>query len=198
MKEIQVYFFLFTLFLFSCSNDQLKQDVQSTEVLKPAVVNPFPFYKSIEIKPGLHFEVLSWGKGVDSLGGYLILMSDSVSNSYKSISAERKGLIKEAWNMDLDNDGNPEIYIQYVVRKNVNDLQVYEFANHNFEKISFPGLSSELKDNYAGNDSFFVKEGSLFRSIPLLKTDGAKRNVDSKTLKYHLNDNQFRAEQINQ
>ncbi|MCY1515808.1 hypothetical protein D9M68_504100 [compost metagenome] len=195
---MQVYFLLFTLILFSCSNDQLNQDVQSTEVLKPVVVNPFPFYKSIEIKPGLHFEVLSWGKGVDSLGGYLILMSDSVSNSYKSISAERKGLIKEAWNMDLDNDGNPEIYIQYVVRKNVNDLQVYEFVNHNFEKISFPGLSSQLKDNYAGNDTFYVKEAALFRSIPLLKTDDTKGNVASKTLKYHLNANQFRAEQIDQ
>lgn len=196
--RLQNYFLLISLFLFSCSNDQANQELKSAEAIKPAAINPFPFYKSIEIKPGLHFEVLSWGKGADSSGGYLILMSDSIQNNYKSLSAERKGLIKEAWNMDLDNDGNPEIYIQYVVRKNVNDLHVYEFVNHNFEKISFPGLSSQLKDSYAGNDTFFVKEGALFRRIPLLKTDSAKGSTASKTLKYHLSANHFRAEQADQ
>ncbi|RZL49890.1 MAG: hypothetical protein EOP00_06175 [Pedobacter sp.] len=158
--------------------------------------NPFPFYKSIEIKPGFNFEVLSWGKGVDTLGGYLILMSDSVKNNYKSISVEREGIITDAWNMDLDNDGNPELYVQYVVRKNVNDLNVYEFANNRFDKISFPGLKDNLKKGYEGNDKFFVKNGDLFRSVPWVTIDSNKTTTLVKTIKYNLRGNSFSTSEV--
>ncbi len=158
--------------------------------------NPFAFYKHIEIKPGYHFEVLSWGKGVDSLGGYLLLMSDSVKNNYKSLSVERKGIITDAWNMDLDNDGNPELYIQYVVRKNVNDLNVYEFSNGSFDKVSFPGLRDNLKKGYEGNDKFFVKNGDLFRSVPLINVDSGKTTTVIKTIKYNLRGNSFSTSEV--
>lgn len=175
-------------FLITCTNDKkaLVAPVASAEIKEP---NPFPFYKSIEIKPGLNFEVVSWGKGVDSLGGYLILMSDSTKNNYKSISVERNGIITDAWNMDLDNDGNPELYIQYVARKNVSDLNVYEYANGSFDKISFPSLKSVK--GYEGNDKFYVKNGDLFRSIPTVTIDSGKTSTLVKTLKYSLRGNSF-------
>lgn len=117
MKAIKLGFFaLASLFITACTNNDKPSSIAKTAVA-PKSVNPFSFYKSIEIKPGYHFEVVSWGKGVDTLGGYLLLMSDSIKNNYKSISIERKGIITDAWNMDLDNDGNPELYIQYVARK---------------------------------------------------------------------------------
>lgn len=158
--------------------------------------NPFAFYKSIEIKPGYHFEVVSWGKGIDTLGGYLILMSDSLKNNYRSIAGERKGIITDAWNMDMDNDGNPELYIQYAVRKNVSDLNVYEFAGNNFDKISFPGLNSNLKKGYQGNDKFFVKNGELYRSVPVLNADSGKTTTVIKTLKYNLSGNTFSSSEV--
>lgn len=164
---------------------------QKTEETKAP--NPFPFYKSIEIKPGYYFEVLSWGKGVDSIGGFLILMSDSTKKNYKSISVEREGIITDAWNMDLDNDGNPEIYIQTLVRKNVADVNVYEFGG-DFSKISFPGIST--MKGYKGDDKFFVKNGDLFRSIPIVQADSGKTTTLVKTLKYRLAGNSFSSSEV--
>lgn len=178
--------------MLACSPAE-KKPAERTDTTKVKVSNPnpFPFYKSIEIKPGYYFEVLSWGKGVDSVGGFLILMSDSVKQNYRSVSVERKGQLVDAWNMDLDNDGNPEIYVQYVVRKNVNDLNVYEFAANSFNKISFPGLSSQLKETFLGNDKFFVKSGGLFRSLPLQQTKDGKTAAQVKQLEYRLSGNSF-------
>lgn len=183
------------LFIFSaCGNKEATPVIVNEVKTKP--VNPFSFYKSIEIKPGFHFEVVSWGKGVDTLGGYLLLMSDSIKNNYKSIAVERKGIITDAWNMDMDNDGNPELYIQYVVRKNVNDINVYEFSNNSFDKISFPGLSNNLKEGYQGDDKFFVKNGDLFRSVPVVLTDSGKTSTLVKILSYRLSGNSFSAKEV--
>lgn len=180
---------------FSCTNDDKPVETTKTEIA-PVSKNPFPFYKSIEIKPGFNFEVVSWGKGVDTVGGYLILMSDSLKNNYRSISVEREGIISDAWNMDLDNDGDPEIYIQYLVRKNVNDINVYEYANNSFNKISFPGLSSENKKGYKGDDKFYVKNGDLFRAVPIVTIDSGKTTTLVKTLQYSLRGNSFSANEV--
>ncbi|MBY0542555.1 MAG: hypothetical protein K2P75_04065 [Sphingobacteriaceae bacterium] len=182
-------------FLYACTNDEkVASTTNQSANSKTTNPNPFPFYKAIEIKPGFNFEVLSWGKGVDTLGGYLLLMSDSTKNNYKSISIERKGVILDAWNMDLDNDGNAELYIQFLVRKNVNDVNVYEFANNSFDKISFPGLNSVK--GYEGNDQFFVKNGELFRSVPIVTIDSGKTTTLVKTLKYNLRGNSFSTSEV--
>lgn len=182
-------------FLYACTNDEkVISTTNQPANSKTTNPNPFPFYKAIEIKPGFNFEVLSWGKGVDTLGGYLLLMSDSTKNNYKSISIERKGVILDAWNMDLDNDGNAELYIQFLVRKNVNDVNVYEFANNSFDKISFPGLNSVK--GYEGNDQFFVKNGELFRSVPIVTIDSGKTTTLVKTLKYNLRGNSFSTSEV--
>lgn len=173
--------------------DTEKPVVAEQKVTETKAPNPFPFYKSIEIKPGYYFEVVSWGKGVDSVGGFLVLMSDSTKKNYKSIAVEREGIITDAWNMDLDNDGNPEIYIQTLVRKNVADVNVYEF-NNDFNKISFPGIST--MKGYKGDDKFFVKNGDLFRSVPIVQVDSGKTTTLVKTLKYRLSGNSFSSSEV--
>ena len=193
--KLSLFVLVGALLFVSCRNNQ-KPVVATPAAASTKQPNPFPFYKNIEIKPGYHFEVVSWGKGVDTVGGYLILMSDSIKNNYKSVAGERKGIITDAWNMDLDNDGNPELYIQYVVRKNVTDLNVYEFAGNSFDKLSFPGLSSNLKKGYQGDDKFFVKNGDLFRSVPIVSTDSGKTTTLIKTLKYRLSGNSFSATEV--
>ena len=192
INSIKFGFFALTsiLFIAACSGNDKPTSLTKNDT-PPKAVNPFPFYKSIEIKPGFNFEVVSWGKGIDTLGGYLLLMSDSLKNNYKSTSVERNGIITDSWNMDLDNDGNPELYIQYVVRKNVNDLNVYEFANNSFNKISFPGLNNNLKKGFHGNDKFFVKNGDLFRTVPIVNVDSGKTTTIIKTIKYRLSGNSF-------
>jgi hypothetical protein len=180
------------LFCFACSETEKKEvKVESAKVEK----NPFPFYKNIEVKPGLNFEVLSWGKGVDSIGGYQILMSDSVRNNYKSTAVERKGIMTDVWNMDLDNDGNPEIYIQLLSKKNVLDLNVWEYAGGGFNKIGFPSLSTNQKKGYSGNDKFFIKNGDLFRSFPAKDAADTTKTI-TKTYQYKLSGNSFSTSEV--
>lgn len=157
----------------------------------------FPFYKNIEIRPGINFEVVSWGKGVDSVGGYLVLMSDTLRNNYKSLSNEREGMITDAWNMDLDNDGDPEIYIELLSKKNVSDLNVYEYSGGSFNKITFPGLNSGLKKNYGGGDKYTIKNGDLFRSFPLVNPkDSTQKAGEIKTVQYRLSGNSFSTSEV--
>lgn len=193
------FVFIFGLFsMISCSNEQIDQKVSVTKTVEPkAATSPFPFYRDISITPGFNFEVLSWGKGVDSLGGYLILMSDSTKNNYKSLAVEREGIINDAWNMDLDNDGNPEIYIELKSEQNKRDLNVYEYARGNFQKISFPGLPSRMKKLYAGNDKFIIKNGELFRSFPIANPqDSTQKAGELKMVRYSLRDNQFSTSEV--
>lgn len=180
------------LFCFACSEEKPKE-----VKMEPAKIekNPFRFYKDIEVKPGLNFEILSWGKGVDSIGGYQILMSDSVKSNYKSTAVDRKGIITDAWNMDLDNDGNPELYIQLLSRKNVSDLNVFEYFGDSFNKISFPSLTSNQKKGYSGNDNFFIKNGDLFRSFPI-KDEADSTKTITKTYQYKLSGNSFSTSEI--
>jgi hypothetical protein len=187
------------LFLFACkgkeSADTTAVPVQEKTVVKPAA--GFAFYKDITIKPGTHFEVASWGKGVDSIGGYLLLMTDSAKNNYRSQSVERKGIITDVWNMDLDNDGNPELYIELLAEKNKKDLSVYEFSGNSFNKISFPNLGPKSKKFYAGNDKFIIKNGDLFRSFPVVNsTDSTVQNGSQKLLVYRLRGNSFSVEEV--
>lgn len=180
------------LFCLACTEDKPKE-VAVAPV--KASKNPFPFYKDIEVKPGLNFEIISWGKGVDSIGGYQILMSDSIRNNYRSAAVDRKGIITDAWNMDLDNDGNPELYIQLLSKKNVSDLNVFEYAGGDFNKISFPALNDKQKKGYTGNDKFFIKNGDLFRSFPVKDTADSTKTV-TKTLQYRLSGNSFSANEV--
>jgi hypothetical protein len=180
------------LFCFACTEEKPKEvKTEMTKVEK----NPFRFYKDIEIKPGLNFEVVSWGKGVDSVGGYQILMSDSIRNNYKSAAVDRKGIITDAWNMDLDNDGNPELYIQLLSKKDIADLQVFEYAGGDFNKIGFPSLSPNQKKGYTGNDKFFIKNGDLFRSFPVRDPADSTKTIN-KTLQYKLSGNSFSAGEV--
>lgn len=201
--NVPALFLLFAglIFMASCNGTE-EQTVTKKDGTAAAEGKPkgqFSFYKDINVKPGLNFEIVSWGKGVDSIGGYLILMSDSVKNRYNSFSVERKGIITDAWNMDMDNDGNPELYIELLSKKNVLDLNVYEYAGGDFRKISFPPLSSNTKKSYAGNDKFLIKEGNLFRSFPLVNPkDTTIKPGDVKMLVYQLNGNSFSVDEVKQ
>ena len=180
------------LFCFACTEEKPKEI--KTETVK-VQKNPFRFYKDIEVKPGLNFEIVSWGKGVDSIGGYQILMSDSIRNNYHSAAVDRKGIITDAWNMDLDNDGNPELYIQLLSKKNVSDLNVFEYAGGDFKKIGFPSLGTNQKKGYRGNDNFFIKNGDLFRSFPVKDSADSTKTI-TKTYQYKLSGNSFSTSEV--
>jgi hypothetical protein len=147
------------LFLLSCAQDTPpKEAAPSGQLTEAQQANPFPFYKDISVRPGLNFEVLSWGKGVDSVGGYLILMTDSAKNDFKSLSNEREGIISDAWNMDLDNDGNPEVYIELKSNKDVLDLNVFEYSRNGFQKNYLPRIKQQDEKDLPGKGQIFHEE----------------------------------------
>ena len=124
-------------------------------------------------------------------------MSDSVKNNYKSETLERNGIITDAWNMDLDNDGNPEIYIQLLSKEHVLDLNVFEFAGGDFNQVSFPLLSSSQKKGYSGNGKFSIKNGDLFRSFPVKEETDSTKTM-TKTYQYNLKGNSFSTSEMKQ
>ncbi|SDL73822.1 hypothetical protein [Pedobacter antarcticus] len=189
------------LFLLACRHESpatQEKSAHTNATEKAAKAGQFSFYKDIEVKPGMHFEIISWGKGVDSVGGYQILMSDSTKNNFRSLAVEREGVITDVWNMDLDNDGNPELYIELLSKQNVKDLQVYEYQNNSFNKINFPPLSARAKKNYTGGDKFFIKNGDLFRTYPYIADSSDTTAVKGalKTLVYQLRGNSFSVDEI--
>jgi hypothetical protein len=188
---------LVTVLAASCSNGEKEAISAKSQPTAAVAKGQFPFYKDIEIRPGLNFEVVSWGKGVDSVGGYLVLLSDSLKNNYKSLSNEREGIITDAFNMDMDNDGNPEIYIEFQSDKNRFDLNVFEYSGGSFNKITFPGLSSNMKKTYAGGDKYTIKEGELYRSFPIVNPrDTTEKAGDLKTIRYRLSGNTFSPSEV--
>jgi len=187
-------------FLISCGEEEEKQNVAVKQEVKK-IQEPFRFHKAIEVKPGLTLDIVSWGRGSDSIGGYLILRSDSTRLSYRSVSGELKGKVADAWNMDLDTDGNPELYIQSVGQGNDSylNMYIYEFGEGGSnQQIRFPDLSSSLKEGYQGEDSMYVKDGRLFREFPFHSKQDSLPKVKPaiKKLEYTLKNNSLQFKEI--
>lgn len=185
--------------LSSCSNEaEKKQTEPETRVVLP---QPFHAHKVVEVRPGLTFDVLSWGRGSQLSSAFLILRSDSTEIKYRSVSGELEGKIEDAWNMDMDSDGNPEIFIQAASGDKHDELSmyVYEFSdNGSSREIRFPDLTSSTRKQYRGRDSVYVKEGSLFREFPLFEssdTSGVKP-VGKKKLEYLIRGNSFSIKEL--
>lgn len=195
MRKSFLFAFLLASLQIACTSEEKHQQVQSS-ITKVVLPQPFRFHKSIEVKPGLTFDVLSWGRGAEEIGQYLILRSDSADAKYSTISEELEGTVTDVWNMDLDSDGNPEIFIQAkgVDKESYLSMYVYEFTEGGSSQlVKFPELTSATKKKYHGKDSVYTKEGSLFREFPLYdeKDTAALKPVEKKVLEYRLRGNRF-------
>lgn len=194
LASINVTLVCFASVFVSCTSKEEKK--AEKPVVKTVLPAPFRFHKAVEVKPGLTFDVLSWGRGSELSGAFMILRSDSAAIKYRSVTEELEGRISDAWNMDMDTDGNPEIFIEAKSDDKENPLRmyVYEFDdNGNGREIRFPDLTSSTKKNYRGKDSIYVKEGVLYRQFPLFEesdTAGLKP-TGKKILEYSLRGSTF-------
>ena len=184
----------------SCSSKDTPKQA-STRITPCKLTEPFRFHKAIEVKPGLTFDVLSWGRGAQYIGAYMILRSDSTKAEYKTTNGELEGEIEDAWNMDMDSDGNPEIFIQAKGQDKGSYLKmyIYEFTESGSQQqLRFPDLTSSTKKSYHGKDSVYVKDGELFREFPLYdEADTAAANpTGKKLLQYTLRGNNFSVKEI--
>ena len=184
---------LCAFFLASCTTED-KAPVVANKPQTKKIMEPFRYHEAIEVKPGLTLDVVSWGRGSNSVGGYLVLRSDSTHLSYRSIAGELDGKIVDAWDMDLDSDGNPELYIQSKGEGEGSYLSMYIYEYNESggtQQIRFPNLGSSLKKGYKGNDSVYVKDGKLMRQFPLYDTDDStsKATGEIRKLEYSLRSN---------
>ncbi len=200
MNTIKLFSLLTVVLISSCSNDDKKQGYTNIpSVNKQKLTEPFRFHKAIEVKPGLTLDVLSWGRGSDSTGAYLILRSDSTHLKYKSTSGELNGRIVDVWNMDMDSDGNPELFIQAQGKDSHVNMYVYEFGGDgNSQQIHFPDLNDSMKKGYKGKDSIYVKDGKLMREFPIFNdAESDNKSAEGKRIiEYHLGNNSISAKEI--
>ncbi|GAB2686092.1 hypothetical protein GCM10027037_04790 [Mucilaginibacter koreensis] len=172
----------------------------NTIAQKPSLPQPFRSHHVIEVAPGLDFDVMSWGRGSDSTGAYLILRSDSAEKQYTTTTADLDGKIIDVFNSDLDTDGNPEIFIQSQTADSTHygKIDAYEFNDDKGRKLDFPKLTSKQKKGYHGEDKFVVKEGKLIRTYPIYDSDNrnAKSTGQSRVLEYSYHGNDFSVKQV--
>lgn len=193
-------FALSVVFFTSCApEDKSPVVVKKPEVKK--IMQPFRFHKAIEVKPGLTLDIVSWGRGSNSVGGFLVLRSDSTHLNYKSMAGELDGKIVDAWDMDLDSDGNPELYIQSKGDGEGSYLSMYIYEYNESgsnQQIRFPELGSSLKKGYRGSDSIYVKDGKLMREFPLFSTgdSAVKATGEIRKLEYSLRSNSLNVKEI--
>ncbi|SKB38344.1 hypothetical protein [Daejeonella lutea] len=191
---------LIAVLISSCTTEEQKPVVSNKPAAKK-VMQPFRYHKAIEVKPGLTLDVVSWGRGSNSVGGYMVLRSDSTHLNYRSISGELDGRIVDAWDMDLDSDGNPELYIQSKGEGEGSYLSMYIYEYNESgsnQQIRFPELGSTLKKGYKGSDSVYVKDGKLMRQFPLFSTDDSisKATGQIRKLEYTLRSNSLSVKEV--
>lgn len=167
------------LILQACSGDEPADQIPDAE---PTLTAPFHFQRLLEIKPGLYYDLLSWGRGIDSATALLILRSDSTHRKFRSSDDQIEGKPLDAWDMDLDTDGNPEIVLEVLLNNNTRDLYIYEFdGSGNSQKIRFPVLSDQTLKGFKGKDSIYIKDGKLrrdFMYLPDAETKPYKRSLE--------------------
>jgi hypothetical protein len=167
---------------------------------KPEPMAPFRFHKLIEVSPGQSYDVLSWGRGAVDAGSFMILHSDSSAIKYTTTTGDLDGVIVDAFNADMDVDGNPEILIQAKSKDTTNYASIYafEFNNNKANKLDFPRLNNSQRKGYRGNDNFYIRDGKFMREFPIYSGSGkdAKPTGAKRQLEYSLRSNEFTVKQL--
>jgi hypothetical protein len=202
---IKHYFYLllgYAALAAGCSNSAQdnKADVAPKAVQAPKVMAPFRFHKTIEVSPGQFYDVLSWGRGSETLGAFQILRSDSAGMKYTTTTGDLEGRIMDVLNADMDTDGNPELFIHTQATDSTHAAQVFafEYNDDNARKIDFPRLTRSQRKGYRGNDNFFVKDGNLMREFNVYdESDSlAKNPIQKRLIEYNLRGNSLSANQV--
>ncbi|MEZ2339389.1 hypothetical protein AB6735_27340 [Mucilaginibacter sp. RCC_168] len=197
-------FYLFALLtgavIAGCGGNQQKPATTTPLAKKPELMAPFRFHKLIEVSPGQSYDILSWGRGSQDAGSFMILHSDSSAIKYTTTTGDLDGAIVDVYNADMDLDGNPEILIQAKSKDTTNYTSIYafEFSNNKANKLDFPRLNSSQRKGYRGSDNFYIRDGKLMREFPIYSGSGkeAKPTGAKRQLEYGLRGNEFTVKQL--
>ena len=140
----------------------------------------------------LYFLVISWGS--DSTGSYSILLADSASGSYTSITQHKQGGVVQSWVNDFDRDSLPEIGIvtRSPNKRKTGQMRLHELGrNYTFETIDMQPLSEQLGADYEGGDIFYPQTGQIVREFRTLKFDTTEQDKMVRRIIYELDNNQL-------
>ena len=182
-----------------CAQQAPKQPAAAPVVpAKPSVMDPFRFHKMIEVSPGNDFDILSWGRGSSETGSFEILHSDSAEMKYTTTTGDLEGTIIDAYNSDMDMDGNPEILIYAKAKDTTNYAIIYafEFNDGKADKLDFPKLTKSQRKGYRGGDYFYIKDGQFIREFPIYSDSTNKPGGAKRVLQYGLRNNEFTVKQL--
>lgn len=184
----------------SASDDKAAGAAAPVATAAPKLLAPFRYHKTVEVAPGLYYDVLGWGRGTDSIGAYQILRSDSASAKYTTTTGDYDGRIIDVLNSDMDTDGNPEIFIhtQAADSSHYAEVYAYEFNDERARKLDFPRLTRSQRKGYRGNDNFFIKDGNLMREFDVYNEEDtlAKKPIQKRLIEYNLRGNSLSSNQI--
>lgn len=163
-------------------------------------MSPFRYHKLIEVSPGQSYDILSWGRGSEEAGAFMILHSDSAGIKYTTTTGDLNGAIVDVYNSDMDADGNPEILVQTKSKDTVNYVSVaaFEFNDNKANKLDFPKLTGSQRKGYRGGDNFYIRDGKLIREFPIYDGSGkdAKPSGAKRQFEYGLRGNEFTVKQL--
>jgi hypothetical protein len=156
-------------------------------------LNDYILYKKLhQWNDHLSFLVMSWG--TDSTGGYVILMSDSVSGNYVSFAQHHQGGVVQSWINDFDRDSLPEIGIvtRSQNKRQSGQMRLHELTrNFTFETIEMQPLSEQLSADYEGGDIFYPQTGQVVREFRTVGFDSAAQEKIVRRIVYELDNNQL-------
>jgi|SRR5215216_5852708 len=197
-----VTFLIAAVAIAGCGSNETKTAATTAKPKTAEVMKPFRFHKMIEVSPGQTYDVLSWGRGSQEAGAFMILHSDSSAIKYTTTTGDLDGRIIDVYNSDMDVDGNPEILIAVKSRDTINRTGIYgfEYSNDNSKpnKLDFPKLNSSQRKGYRGEDNFYIRDGKLIREFPIYKGSGkdATSTGAKRQLEYGLSRNEFTVKQL--
>jgi hypothetical protein len=202
MGKKSCFFVVITVCFFASCAQQAPKPPATVSVTpqKPLIMEPFRFHKMIEVSPGNDFDILSWGRGSTEAGAFEILHSDSSEVKYTTTTGDLEGQIIDAYNSDMDMDGNPEILIQAKAKDTSNYAVIYafEFNGSKANKLDFPKLTKSQAKGYRGFDDFYIKDGQFMREFPIYDGIGkdAKITGAKRVFQYGLRNNEFTVKQL--
>lgn len=185
------------LLLTACNQDQepkqpIKPEFPEQTTHDPRLnLNDYIRYKKMHSwKDSLYFLVISWGS--DSVGSYSILLADSTSGSYTSISQHQQGGVVQSWINDFDRDSLPEIGIvtRSPNKRKTGQMRLHELGrNQIFETIDMQPLNEQLGADYEGSDIFYPQTGQIIREFRTLAYDSISGDKAIRRIFYELDNN---------
>ena len=101
------------------------------------------------------------------------------------LSVNRNGVLSDAWQTDLDNDGNPEIIVAVGQLNGMSRgaADVHEWDGYKFVSRRGPD-NVAAEPSYDGHDQFALKAGQLMREFPKFRDEGGARVPAGETASY--------------